>query len=83
MTRNSKLNETRVATLMTFDTVGEAEVIRALLESAGVHALVQNDILAGMFPTGSMLKVRLYVLEDDLPKAREVLGAKYDTLPTE
>lgn len=73
------MDNTQVITLMTFDTYGEAEVYRALLESAGVKALVENDILAGMFPTTEgLLKVRIFINKEDEKKAREILAAKFD-----
>lgn len=73
------IEKTQIITLMAFDTVGEAEVYHALLESAGITSIVENDLLAGMLPTGGgLLKVRININKDDEARAREVLAAKFD-----
>lgn len=70
--------DTRAVTLMMFDTGWEAEIYRALLESAGVKAMLQNDILAGILPLNSVIRVRLYVLEEDLARAKEIIASHFD-----
>lgn len=73
------MDNTQIITLMSFETVGEAEIYRALLEDAGIKVLTENDIIAGMLPTGGgLLKVRLFINREDEPLARKILAAKFD-----
>ena len=73
------MDKTQVITLMAFETVSEAEIYRSLLEDAGIKVLIENDILAGMLPTGGgLLKVRLFINKEDEEMARKILAAKFD-----
>lgn len=64
---------------MSFNSVMEAQLYKALLESAGIPARMQNDIAAQVMPAyGALMQVNLLVAEEDQKKAREVLGAKFD-----
>lgn len=63
----------------TYLSVNEAQIFKALLESAGVPARMQNDIAAQIIPAyGDMMQVNLLVSPDDLEKAREILSAGFD-----
>ncbi len=74
------MDETRIITLMSFDNVGEAEIYHALLESAGIRSVVQNDFIAGILPAGEggMLRINLNINQQDEAEARRVLAAKFD-----
>ncbi|MCL2561338.1 MAG: DUF2007 domain-containing protein [Rikenellaceae bacterium] len=74
-----KNSENKVVSIMSYNTVMEAQLYQALLESAGIQAQLQNDIAAQIYPIGGpMFSINLLVAVEDLPKAREVLGAKFD-----
>lgn len=64
---------------MSFNSVMEAQLYVALLESAGVEAQLQNDISAQLLPAyGQLLPVNILVAGEDQERAREILGAKFD-----
>lgn len=64
---------------MSFNSLNEAQLYVALLESAGVRAMLQNDIATQVYPPiGMMLPVNILVAEEDQQRAREILGAKFD-----
>ncbi|MCC8019114.1 MAG: DUF2007 domain-containing protein [Rikenellaceae bacterium] len=63
----------------TYLSVNEAQIFKALLESAGVPARMQNDIAAQIIPAyGDMMQVNLLVSPDDVEKAQEILSAGFD-----
>ncbi len=73
------MNQSDVVTLMRFNSVGEAEIVKTLLESAGITAVLQNAVVASVLPVyGGMLDIRLVVAREDEKKARQILGARFD-----
>ncbi len=69
----------KVVTIMSFNSLNEAQLYVALLESAGVTAVLQNDIVTQVYPPiGMMLPVNILVAEEEQQRAREILGAKFD-----
>lgn len=69
----------KVISVMSFNSVMEAQLYKALLESAGIAARMQNDIAAQVIPAyGTLMEINLLVAEEDQKRAREVLGAKFD-----
>lgn len=72
-------DKSKVVSVMSFNSVMEAQLYQALLESAGVRAHLQNDIATQVYPPiGMLLPVNILVAEEDQEKAREILGAKFD-----
>lgn len=68
------VNSDQLHVLCSFATDFEADMARALLEQAGVPAIIQSDSAGGMNPTLTFAKgVRLLVLAKDLSTAREIL----------
>lgn len=62
-----------------FNSLNEAQLYKALLESAGVMTRMRNDITAQVLPAyGGMMEVELLVSAEDEQKAREILAAKFD-----
>ena len=55
----------------------QAQVVKALLDSMGVENQIVNDIAADILP---MLErdIRIIVNTSDLPRAREIMKAKFD-----
>jgi len=56
--------------LKNFATINEAEMTQNMLEQAGIHSVVQPGPTAG----GGAGSAELFVLKDDLEKAREIVG---------
>lgn len=69
----------KVVSVMSFNSVIEAQLYKALLESAGIQARMQNDIAAQVVPAfGSLMEINLLVAEEDEAKAKEIVAAKFD-----
>jgi hypothetical protein len=53
----------------------EAEILRGVLESEGIRALIQPNISQGVYPitVDGLGKIDIYVYSEDLEKARIVL----------
>lgn len=57
-----------------YNSLFEANLIRGKLETYGIDAIVQADTAAGATPGLEVFEgVRVFVKEDDLPEAYEVL----------
>lgn len=68
-----------VVSVMSFNSVMEAQLYKALLESAGIAARMQNDIAAQVIPAyGTMMEINLLVASEDEVQARRIMGAKFD-----
>jgi hypothetical protein len=52
----------------------EAELARALLEQAGIPAVIEADDAGGMYPSMATLGVRLCVSPGDVEEAEAVLA---------
>lgn len=72
------MNDSGIVTLMTFDTLGEAEVTKALLDAAGVNNALVNDVLSSVLPLDSFARIAIEVAEEDLPMAQKVITAGFD-----
>jgi hypothetical protein len=60
-----------------YNSTFEAEMVRGLLESEGVEAIVLNENTSSVLPFGDAIaSLRPYVVvaDDDLERAKEVLG---------
>ena len=57
--------------LKNFATINEAEMAQDVLEQAGIHSVVQPGSGAGVLR--GMPGAELFVLKDDLEKAREII----------
>ncbi len=54
----------------------EAELARAHLAAEGIESSVAADDIGGMYPGVSLGRIRLLVLHEDLPAAKEILGVE-------
>ena len=65
------------ATIAKFSSLEEAQVVKAMLTSMGVNCQLVNDMAAEILP---MLErdIRLIVNRSDLPRAEQILKAKFD-----
>ncbi len=69
-----------LVTVMTVGDEGLANVVKGVLEQAGIEAMVGGGGAAGAYPTPVANPYHLLVREEDAERAREVL-AQYDTMP--
>jgi hypothetical protein len=55
----------------------EAEIIKSLLESAGIDCVLKSDLVEPLynFQIGPLAEVRIYVHKNDVDKAWDILDA--------
>lgn len=72
--------EDNIVTLQTFLTIGEAEVAKSLLASFGVSSQIAHEDLINTLTTvyTGQVGIQLLVNEKDVPRAREIIAAKFD-----
>ena len=69
--------------LVPVSTVGDAflaNVVKGVLEQAGIEAAIGDAGLANVYPTPTVNPYHILVREEDADRARDVL-AQYDTVP--
>jgi hypothetical protein len=64
----------------TVNDAGLANVVRGVLEQAGIEAVVSGTGMEDVYPTPSVNPLSILVNKDDLERARDVL-AQYETMP--
>lgn len=64
----------------TVNDAGLANVVRGVLEQAGIEAVVGGTGMEDVYPTPSVNPLRILVNQDDLERARDVL-AQFETVP--
>lgn len=69
-----------LVTVMTVGDEGLANIVKAVLEQAGIEAMIAAGAAAGAYPTPVANPYHLLVREEDAERARDVL-AQYDTMP--
>ncbi|HIW97100.1 MAG TPA: DUF2007 domain-containing protein [Candidatus Tidjanibacter gallistercoris] len=71
------MKDREFATVARFSSMEQAQVVKAMLDSMGVENQIVNDIAADILP---MLErdIRIIVNTSDLPRAREIMKAKFD-----
>lgn len=68
------MNEDKLIVLRNYDSVNEAEWDKSLLDNAGIWAMVQNEIMSALYPTG-VVPAQLVVRLSDKLRANEILEA--------
>jgi hypothetical protein len=69
--------------LVPVSTVGDAvfaNIVKGVLEQAGIEAMIDGGGAAGAYPTPTANPYHILVREEDADRARDVL-AQYDTMP--
>lgn len=64
----------------TVNDAGLANVVRGVLEQAGIEAVVGGTGMEDVYPTPTVNPLHILVSADDLARARDVL-AQYETAP--
>lgn len=62
--------------LQTYDNSAQAEIVKSVLESAGIFCTLHGDILSSIYPIG-MFPTRLMVRECDKEEAEKLLSIEY------
>ena len=68
------MNEDKLIVLRNYDSVNEAEWDKSLLDNAGIWAMVQNEVMSALYPTG-VVPAQLVVRLSDKLRANEILEA--------
>lgn len=68
------MDENNLIVLKEYDSVNNAEWERSLLEGAGIWAMVRNEIMSAIYPTG-VIPAQLIIRKQDKEKASEILEA--------
>ncbi len=68
------MNEENLIVIRVYDSVNEAEWDKSLLENEGVWAMIRNEIMSALYPTGIM-PAQLVVRSEDKARAKEILEA--------
>ncbi len=57
-----------------YDSINDAEWDKSILEGEGIYAIIRNEIMSAIYPTGIM-PAQLVVQSKDKSKAEEILEA--------
>ncbi len=68
------MNEENLIVLRVYNSVNEAEWDRSLLEGEGIWAMITNEIMSSLYPTG-IIPAQLVVRPEDKARAKEILEA--------
>lgn len=68
------MDEKNLVVLRVYDSINEAEWDRSLLESQGVWAMINNEAMSALFPTG-VIPAQLIIRPNDKERATEILNA--------
>lgn len=68
------MDEKNLVVLRVYDSINEAEWDRSLLESQGVWAMINNEAMSALFPTG-VIPAQLIIRPQDKERATEILNA--------
>ena len=67
------MDKDKLIVLKEYDSVNDAEWDKSLLESAGVWATIQNELMSAIYPTGVM-PAQLIIRAKDKTRAEEILS---------
>lgn len=68
------MNERNLIVLREYDSINDAEWDKSLLDGAGIYAMIRNELMSAVYPTGVM-PAQLVVRTEDRAHAEEVLNA--------
>ncbi len=68
-------NRGRIVELCSAGSVFEAQALHGALEEAGIRSRVAGDLLASSLPLGETTTARIWVCEQDVSRAQEVVDA--------
>ena len=68
------MNERNLIVLREYYSINDAEWDKSLLDGAGIYAMIRNELMSAVYPTGVM-PAQLVVRAEDRAHAEEVLNA--------
>ena len=68
------MNGEKLIVVRVYDSVNDAEWDKSILDSAGIWAMIRNEIMSAIYPTGVM-PAELVVRSEDRARALEILNA--------
>ena len=68
------MNENNLVVIREYDSINDAEWNKSILEGEGIYAMICNEIMSAVYPTGVM-PAQLVVRSQDKTKAEEILEA--------
>lgn len=68
------MDENNLVVLREYDSVNDAEWDRSILEGEGIYAMIRNEIMSAIYPTG-VVPAQLIVRSEDKVKAEDILSA--------
>ncbi len=75
MKKENAFADSKIVQLCLLPTEVDALPIQSLLASYGIKCILQSDVTRSVHPfiVDGLAEVRILILEEDLPKAREIL----------
>jgi hypothetical protein len=70
------MNEKNLVVLREYDSVNDAEWDRSILEGEGLYAMIRNEMMSAIYPTG-VVPAQLIVRYEDRAKAEDILSAYF------
>ena len=71
------MNEKNLVVLREYDSVNDAEWARSILEGEGLYAMIRNEMMSAIYPTG-IVPAQLIVRYEDRAKAEDILSAYFN-----
>lgn len=68
------MEEKGLIVLREYDSINDAEWDKSLLDGAGIYAMIRNELMSAVYPTG-LMPAQLVVRSEDKARAEEVLSA--------
>lgn len=68
------MDNNNLVVIREYDSINDAEWDKSILEGEGIYAMIRNEIMSAIYPTGIM-PAQLVVQSKDKSKAEEVLEA--------
>ncbi len=72
------MDKEKIVTIRTFDSAIEAEMVKGILEGAGIASSLIHETIQSVLPLGGGIAIELCVAAEDEQRAKEVLAAKVD-----
>lgn len=69
------MKEDDLILLAEYNTAIEAEMVKSMLESAGIEATIEDDIMSSLYPTG-VIPTKLLVREGDAVQAQQLINQR-------
>lgn len=74
MLNTTTMDNNNLVVIREYDSINDAEWDKSILEGEGIYAMIRNEIMSAIYPTGIM-PAQLVVQSKDKSKAEEILEA--------